>query len=105
MNGIEAGYHFAGICGVSPKGWTLRQLWMMANGKVSAGRRQNLELANLVWGLSEIDWEVYLLYGEMAESGKGGPVQVKPELQEKIDAEIERIRRENPGLPTIRKAD
>ena len=102
MDGIEAGYHFAGICGVSPKGNTLRQLWMMANGRTSAGRRQNLELANLVWGLSEIDWEAYLLYGEMSQTGRGGPVQVKPELQAQIDEEIQRIRRENPGLPQIR---
>jgi len=78
---------------------------MMANGKISAGRRQNLELANLVWGLSDIDWECYLLFGEMSATGKGGPVQVRPELQEKIDAEIERIRRENPGLPKIGKAE
>lgn len=101
MDGIEAGYHFAGICGVSPKGSTLRQLWMMANGKVSAGRRQNLELANLVWGLSDIDWEDYLLYGQMSATGKGGPVQVTPEQQARIDEEVAKIRRENPGLPTI----
>lgn len=105
MDAIEAGFHFAGIVGVSPRKLTLRQLWMMANGKISSGRRENLELANLVWGLSEIDWEAYLLYGQMSETGKGGPVQLKPELQDKIDAEIERIRNENPGLPQIGKAE
>jgi hypothetical protein len=99
MDAIEAGYHFAGICVVHPKGWTLRQLWMMANGKISSGRRQNLELANLVWGLSEIDWEAYLIYGEMSGTGRGGPVQVKPEVQARIDEEIERLKAENPGLP------
>jgi len=99
MDAIEAGYHFAGLCGITPKGWTLRQLWMMANGKISFGRRNNLEVASLVWGLSDIDWESYLLYGEMSQTGRGGPVQVSPETQAKIDEEIDRIRRENPGLP------
>jgi hypothetical protein len=105
MDAIEAGFHFAGICGVSPRKWTLKQLWMMANGKISVGRRENLELANLVWGLSEIDWECYLLYGEMSPSGKGGPVQLKPELQAKIDEEVQRIRKENPDLPQFRPQD
>lgn len=102
MDAIEAGYHFAGVCGVSPKGWTLRQLWMMANGKISFGRRNNLEVASLVWGLADIDWEAYLLYGQMSETGRGGPVQVPLDVQMKVDAEVERIRRENPGLPTFR---
>jgi hypothetical protein len=105
MDAIEAGYYFAGVLGISPRKWTLRQLWMMADGRVKASRRNNLELSSLVWGLSSIDWEDYLHYGQMTETGSGGPVQLKPELQEKIDAEVERIRRENPGLPTIRKAE
>jgi hypothetical protein len=103
MDAIEAGYEFAGILGISPRGLTLRQLWRMAHGAQKDSRRENLELANLVWGLAEIDWEDYLLYGRMGSTGKGGPVQVKPDVQEKIDAEIERIRRENPNLPAFRQ--
>lgn len=103
MDAIEAGYEFAGILGISPRGLTLNQLWRMANGIRKDRRRENLELANLVWGLSEIDWTEYLLYGRMTSTGKGGPVQVKPEVQERIDAEVERIRRENPGLPAFRQ--
>jgi hypothetical protein len=99
MDGIEAGYHFAGIVGISPKKWTLRQLWMMANGFQRNRRRENLEVASLVWGLGSIDWQDYLLYGQMTETGAGGAVQVTPELQGKIDDEIERIQRENPSLP------
>lgn len=105
MNAIDASYHFAGVCGLSPKGWTLRQLWAMANGRIGNRRRENLELASLVWSLGEIDWESYLLYGEMTETGRGGPVQLTPELHARIEAEVERIRKENPDLPTIRKAE
>lgn len=105
MDAIEAGYHFAGIVGVSPKKMTLRQLWMMVEGKQKARRQNNLELSSLVWGLSSIDWEDYLHYGHMTETGTGGQVQLKPELQAKIDEEVERIRRENPGLPTFRASD
>lgn len=104
MDAIEAGYEFAGLLGISPRGLTLNQLWRMAHGLEKQRRRSNLELANLVWGLAELDWTEYLLYGRMASTGKGGPVQVKPEVQEKIDAEIERIRRENPSLPAFRQA-
>lgn len=103
MDAIEASYEYAGILGLSPRGLTLRQLWRMAHGNQKDRRRESLEIANLVWGLSEIDWEEYLLYGRMSSTGKGGPVQVKPDVQEKIDAEIERIRRENPNLPAFRQ--
>ena len=99
MDAIEAGYEFAGIVGIRPNGLTLNQLWRMASGAQKNRRRENLEIANLVWGLSEIDWQEYLLYGQMSSTGRGGPVEVRPDLQEKIDAEVERIRRENPNLP------
>jgi hypothetical protein len=104
MDGIRAGYHFAGTCGVTPRGWTLRQLWMMANGRKFAIRQQNLEIASLVWGLSDIDWESYLLFGEMSPTGRGGPVELSPETRQKVEEEIERIRRENPGLPKVKAA-
>jgi hypothetical protein len=41
----------------------------------------------------------------MEPTGKGEPVQLTPELQAKVEAEVEKIRQENPGLPTIRKAE
>jgi len=74
----------------------------MAEGKVKNKRREQLELATLVWGIGEIDWEEYLLYGEMTETGSGGPVQLDPELQAQVEAESERLRNENPGLPKVR---
>lgn len=102
MDGIEAGYHFAGVVGISPKKLTLYQLWRMANGVTKQRRRECLELASLVWSLGSIDYESYLHYGEMVETGSGGPVQLTPEIQAKVDAEVARIRQENPGLPKAR---
>jgi len=102
MDAIEAGLHFAGVVGIDPRGKTLNLLWRMANGKIKNRRKEILELANLVWALGEIDFEAYLLYGEMSNTGRGGPVKVNPELQARIDAEVERLRQENPGLPKFR---
>jgi hypothetical protein len=102
MDGIEAGYHFAGIIGISPRTFTLNQLWRMANGATKQRRRESLELASLVWSLGSIDYESYLHYGEMVETGSGGPVQLTPEMQARVEAESERIRQANPGLPKAR---
>jgi hypothetical protein len=102
MDGIEAGYHFAGVVGISPRKWTLNQLWRMAEGAIKNRRREVLELASLVWSLGSIDWEAYLHFGQMLETGSGGPVQLTPEQHAKIEAEVERIRRENPHLPQSR---
>lgn len=99
MDGIEAGYHYAGVVGISPRKWTLNQLWRMAEGAIKNRRREVLELASLVWSLGSIDHESYLRYGQFSETGCGGPVQLTPELRAKIEAEVEKIRRENPGLP------
>lgn len=105
MDAIEAGYHFAGVCGIAPVGYTLRQLWMLADGKLGAQRQSNLDVAYLVWGMAEIDIESYLQYGEMSETGKGGPVELTPELQWRLEQEVARIRAENPGLPTVKRRE
>ena len=102
MSAVEACFQFAGVVGIEPRGKTLNVLWQMAEGKVKNRRREQLELATLVWGIGEIDWEEYLLYGEMTETGSGGPVQLDPELQAQVEAESERLRNENPGLPKVR---
>ena len=69
MDAIEAGYHFAGIVGISPRKFTLNQLWRMANGAVKQRRQECLELASLVWSLGSIDYEAYLHFGQMVEPG------------------------------------
>lgn len=102
MNAIEAGYHYAGIAGLSPRGMTLRQLWMMAEGVTKAGRRKTFELATLVWSLGSIDVDDYLHFGVLSETGSGGPVQLTPEMQARVAEAEEKIRRENPGLPTVK---
>lgn len=99
MNGVEACYHFAGIVAIHPKGLTLRQLWRMAVGKIQQKRIEILELANMVWGADGIDTEAYLFHGKMIPTGKGGPVQMSPELEAKVAAEVKRMRAENPSLP------
>ncbi len=101
MGGIEAAYSFAGVVGIKPHGMTLDQLWRMACGRIRQRRFEMVEQAMLVWIADDIDLEIYQLFGVMEATGKGGPVQVKPELQAKIDAEIERQRREDPTLPTF----
>lgn len=100
MDGIEAGYHFAGVVGLNPRGFTLNQLWQMACGAIKNRRRELLDLASLVWSLGSIDLEDYIHFGHMTETGNGGPVRLDPDLQARVDQEAERIRRENPGLPT-----
>lgn len=100
MDAIEAGLHFAGMVGLEPRGKTLNLLWRLAEGRAKSQRKQSLELAALVWSVADIDWEEYLLHGEMSETGRGGPVQLDPELQARVDQEAERLRRENPSLPT-----
>ena len=99
MRGVDAAYHYAGMIGIRPERLTLSQLWRMSNGRAKQSRVEIIELASMVWGLDSVDRMEYLLYGNLVSTGKGKPVQLEPELQAKVDAEVERIRRENPGLP------
>lgn len=101
MNAIDAGFAFAGDVGIEPRGKTLNMLWRMAEGRARFRRREQLELAALVWNIGDIDWDDYLRFGEMSETNNGGPVQLEPEMQARVDAEIERIRRENPSCPKV----
>lgn len=104
LDGVEACYHFAGVIGVRPHGLTLRQLWRMASGRIRQNRFEMFELSSLVWGLSDIDLLQYLYFGRLEETGAGGPSQVPPDIQSMVDAEVEKIRAENPDLPAIRHA-
>lgn len=99
LDAVEACYTFAGTIGVSPDGLTLRQLWRMVDGRNRQRRAELIEQSQLIWAMDQIDVEAYLEFGAFEASGKGGPVQVSPDVQARIDAEIERIQRENPGLP------
>jgi hypothetical protein len=102
MDAITASYHFAGVTSHSPKEFGLDELWMMANGYSYQRRAEILQMTNVLWGGDKMDLEKFLKHGIVNETGKGGPVQLSPDLQQKIDAEIARIRQENPGLPKIK---
>ena len=102
MDGIEAAYHFAGVLGMSPTGHTLRQLWRMTCGRLKQKRNEIVELAVMVWAMGDYDIESYLAFGSLDETGRGKALKLDPELQSKVDAEVERIRRENPGLPQVK---
>jgi len=99
MDCIEACYRFAGITGFSPHEYTLRELFAMACGKAFQKRVELLQLVNLVWSIDQVDKEQFLLCGSLASTGKGGPVQLDENIQARIDAEVDRIRAENPNLP------
>lgn len=101
MGAIDAGFAFAGDIGIEARGKTLNVLWRMAEGRAKFRRREQLELATLVWSIGDIDWEDYLRYGEMSETGSGGPVKLEPEMQARVEEEAERLRREDPSLPKV----
>lgn len=101
LNGVDACYHFAGIVGISPDGRTLRELEKMSWGRYSQRRREMFEQTQLIWNLDGIDVERYLYFGQLESTGKGGPVQLTPDLERKVQAEVDRLRAENPDLPQL----
>lgn len=100
MDGVEAAYEFAGIVGIRPHGLTLRQLWRMAAGKQKQDRWNSFHLICLAFNDS-LDTQRFLETGIMIESPAGKPIELSPELEAKVQEEVNRIRRENPDLPTI----
>jgi hypothetical protein len=100
MDGIDAAYEYAGIVGIRPHGMTLRQLWRMACGAMKQKRLESLQLVCLAFNDS-VDTQKFLDCGVVAESNIGKPLTLSPELEAKVQAEIERIRRENPDLPPV----
>lgn len=101
MKAVEACYHFAGIAGADPHRLTLRQLWRMAVGRIHQTRQEMFEQSILIWGLDGVDAERYLQFGDLYQTGKGGPVKMDAKLAAAVEAEKERIRRENPDLPKV----
>lgn len=101
MDGLDAGWYFAGVAGVNPKGLTLRSLYRMACAKTREARSRIVETLTIKASEEPIDINRYIEFGELAESIVGKPLELSPENEAKVQAEIERIRQENPGLPTI----
>lgn len=98
MDGIDASYEYAGIVGIQPHGLTLRQLWRMACGAMKQRRLDALQLVCLAFN-DGMDVRKFLLTGQLTESNVGKPLVLSPEMEAKVQEEIDRIRRENPNLP------
>ena len=99
MDGIEACYHFAGFLGLEPRGKTLRTLWRLATGRSAHRRVEMVEQAMLVWSMGDMDIARYVLFGEVFKTDVGGQVKLSPDLEAKVEAEVERIQKENDELP------
>lgn len=98
MDGVDACYEYAGIVGVKPHGLTLRQLWRMASGAMKQRRLDALHIVCLAFNNS-LDTQKFLEYGSVEETNVGKPLVLSPELEAKVQEEIQRIRLENPDLP------
>jgi hypothetical protein len=70
----------------------------MATGKAKQRRIESLHLVCLAMN-SEVDVHRFLLTGQVVETVAGKPLELSPELEEQVQQEVERIRRENPDLP------
>ena len=97
---MDAAYEFAGIIGIRPHGMTLRQLWRMANGRAKQTRLESLQLICLAFN-DGLDTKRFLETGAVTESCVGKPIELTPEEEAAVQAEIEKIRRENPELPAV----
>jgi hypothetical protein len=98
MDGVDAAYEYAGIVGIRPHGLTLRQLWRMAIGEIRQ-RRWDAWSAMQIQYNDDMDHQKFLETGSLVESCVGKPLVLSPENEAKVQAEIDRIRRENPNLP------
>lgn len=102
MPPIEACYRFAGYVGLPPESYTLRQLWMMADGRARNRRLENLELGQVVWTIGQFDPEEYLIFGMINQSNQGNDVELTDEQHAEVRRKIEEIKAANPDHPTIK---
>jgi len=73
----------------------------MANGATKQRRLDALHIVCLAFNDS-IDIQKFLNYGSVTDSNVGKPLILSPDLEAKVEQEIERIRRENPNLPQLK---
>lgn len=72
----------------------------MACGLARQRRTEIVQLVCVAFNDS-IDVMKFLQTGTIEESLVGKPLRLSDELEEQVQAEIERIRRENPSLPSL----
>lgn len=70
----------------------------MGNGLAKQRRVESLHLIALAFN-GDLDIAKFLQTGQLAETCVGKPLELDPELEAKVQAEVDRIRRENPNLP------
>ena len=73
----------------------------MANGVAKQRRIETMQLVCVAFNES-LDIQRFLRTGVVDETTVGKPLVLSDELEEQVQAEIERIRRENPNLPKFR---
>jgi len=93
MDAIDACYYYAGMIGVLPNKTTLRRLWQMADARIRQTRYESVQLASLVWGMSNLDIDAFIHYGEWVTYETGGKPEFSPDFEAKIQAEMERLRK------------
>jgi hypothetical protein len=79
---------------------TLKQLWKMANGKAKQKRLESVHLICLAFN-DGMDTQRFLETGIVSQSNVGKPLELTPEQELEVAAEVARIRMENPELPTV----
>src|SRR5262245_13624986 len=95
-NPTDTCYRLAGYCGISPRGLTLRELWLMAAGRRRESRIHAVEQAALVWCVNNIDVSEFIQTGEIEAGEKARPLD--PHLQAQVDAQIKAIFENNGKL-------
>lgn len=73
----------------------------MANGVAKQRRIETMHLIHVAFNDS-LDVPRFLQTGQIEESSIGKPLKLSDELEEQVQAEIDRIRRENPNLPKFK---
>jgi ATP phosphoribosyltransferase len=73
----------------------------MANGVAKQRRIETMQLVCVAFNES-LDIPKFLRTGVVDETVVGKPLVLSDELEEQVQAEIDRIRRENPNLPKFK---
>lgn len=94
---MQASWQYAGILGMWPVGMTLRRLWQMVEGRNRQNRADQIQLANLVWGINEIDLLSFWVYGEM-QATPSGIESLPEETQEQLRKKTKELQA-NPDAP------
>lgn len=76
----------------------------MHNGLARQQRIAILQSIMLEYG-NRIDTNKFLQTGELTESNIGKPLELSPDLEAKVQEEIDKIRRENSSLPKFPAAE